>query len=187
MIVVVTGIPGTGKTTVASKAMELLHKEGINYRMITYGDVMIEIAKSKGIAEDRDSMRKLDPKTQRNIQELAAEKIGSMEGNILVDTHCTIKTPRGYLPGLPEWVLRRLKPNAIILVEAKPEEIISRRSKDKSRTRDEETPESIQLHQDTNRNIAAAYSMLTGATVKIIQNPEKGIENAAREMAEVLR
>jgi adenylate kinase len=187
MIAVVTGIPGTGKTTVATKAMELLKAEGIEYKMVTYGDVMIEIAKAKKIAEDRDAMRKLDPETQKKIQELAAEKIGTMKGNILVDTHCTIRTSRGFLPGLPEWVLRKLKPNAIILVEASPAEIAGRRNRDKSRTRDAETVEGIALHQDTNRNIAAAYSVFTGATVKVIQNPDNGVEQSGKEMAEVLK
>jgi adenylate kinase len=187
MIAVVTGIPGTGKTTVATKAMELLKAEGIEYKMVTYGDVMIEIAKAKKIAEDRDAMRKLDPETQKRIQELAAEKIGTMKGNILVDTHCTIRTPRGFLPGLPEGVLKKLKPNAIILVEASPAEIAGRRNRDKTRTRDAESVEGIALHQDTNRNIAAAYSVFTGATVKVIQNPDNGVDAAGKEMAGVLK
>ncbi|MBN2014339.1 MAG: adenylate kinase [Candidatus Altiarchaeota archaeon] len=187
MIAVVTGIPGTGKTTVANKAMDLLRKEGIDYEMVTYGTVMIEIAKSKGIVGNRDDMRKLDSETQRMIQELAAENIAGMEGNILVDTHCTIKTPRGYLPGLPEWVLRKLKPDAVILIEATPKEISTRRGCDKSRSRDDESVEWIALHQEMNRNISAAYSVFTGATVKVIQNPQGKIEEAAEAMAEVLR
>ncbi len=186
MIVIVTGIPGTGKTTVATKAMELLEKKDIKYEMVTYGNVMIRIAKDKNIVEDRDDMRKLDSETQKMIQELAAEKIGCMEGNVLVDTHCTISTPGGYLPGLPEWVLRKLKPDAIILVEASAKEIYDRRTFDKSRNRDGESVEGIRLHQEMNRSISAAYSVFTGATVKVIQNPAGKVEEAAKEMIEVL-
>ena len=46
MLAIVTGIPGTGKTTVASKAMSMLQDEGVVYEMVTYGDVMIDIADS---------------------------------------------------------------------------------------------------------------------------------------------
>lgn len=187
MLVVVTGIPGTGKTTVALKAMDLLQDEGIAYEMVTYGDVMIEIAKSRGMAGNRDDMRRLDTNTQREIQEAAAKKISERGGNTLVDTHCTINTPRGYLPGLPEWVLRKLKPECIILVEAKPGEIVKRRAGDKTRGRDNEMEDEIRLHQEMNRSIAAAYSVFTGATVKIINNPQGGIDETAMEMAEVLK
>ncbi len=187
MLAVVTGIPGTGKTTVATRAMDILQDEGIKYEMVTYGDVMIDIAKSRKIVESRDDMRKLDSKTQREIQESAAKRISEMEGNILVDTHCTISTPNGYLPGLPEWVLRKLKPDCIILVEAKSEEIAKRRMGDKRRSRDEEMKEGIELHQMMNRSFAAAYSVLTGATVRVINNPQGKIDKATREMIEVLR
>jgi len=60
MLAVVTGIPGTGKTTVAMKAMDILRDEGVIYEMVTYGTVMIDIAKSKKLVEDRDDMRKLE-------------------------------------------------------------------------------------------------------------------------------
>ncbi len=189
MLVIVTGIPGTGKTTVATRALDTLKGEGINYELVTYGTVMFEIARDQQMVSDRDHMRKLSPDKQREIQEGAAKKISGMakEENILLDTHCTISTPKGFLPGLPEWVLRELKPDSIILVEAETEEIAARRAKDKARARDDEVSREIALHQDINRSIAAAYSMLCGATVKIIPNPQGEIDKAASMMAGILR
>ncbi len=112
---VVTGVPGVGKTSV----MEGIAREkGI--RIVNFGTVMLEIAKSKGLVEDRDQIRKLPVEVQRDIQQKAGQKIFEM-GNALIDTHCTIKTPGGYYPGLPEWVLKTLKPNRIVLVEATPD------------------------------------------------------------------
>jgi len=98
MLAVLTGIPGTGKTTTAKKALEMLKTEGIGYEMITYGDVMFEIAKAKNLVADRDQMRKLAPDNQRVVQKDAAKKISVMAGtkNVIVDTHCTISTPKGY-------------------------------------------------------------------------------------------
>ncbi len=189
MLAVVTGIPGTGKTTVATKALDILEKEGKKYELITYGDIMVEIAISKNIVKHRDEMRRLNPDQQKEIQKLAAKKISKFSRNkdVLVDTHCTISTPKGYLPGLPEWVLSELKPNFFILIESKPEEIPTRRESDKSRNRDSEITDEIKLHQEMNRSIAAAYSVFTGATVAIIQNRQGQINEAVNRMVEILR
>jgi len=189
MLVVVTGIPGTGKTTVASKAIEKLAQEGVKYSMVTYGTVMFEIAQEKKLVANRDEMRKLSPKVQKEVQEKAAEKIRKMSKgeNVILDTHCSIKTPKGYFPGLPENILRKLKPDVIVIVESIAEEINLRRLNDRSRDRDDEGVEGIRLHQDMNRNFAAAYCVLSGACVKIVQNPQGKVEQAAGEMASVLR
>lgn len=189
MLAVLTGIPGTGKTTVAKKALEVLKGDNISYELVTYGDIMFDIAKSENLVEDRDQMRKLNPEQQKKIQKEAAKEISNMgaEKNILVDTHCTISTHRGYLPGLPHWVLNELKPDVFIIIEAKPEEIAMRRQGDRTRQRDGELTEEIRLHQELNRGIAMAYSVFSGCTVKIIENPQGKIEEAARNMSEILR
>ena len=108
------------------------------------------------------------------------------ESNIIVDTHCLVKTPEGYLPGLPLWVLEELKPNVIVLIEADPEEIIRRRFKDKSRYRDVEEEKELKLHQELNRAIATAYAMITGATIKIVENHDGKLDEAVEDFLKVL-
>lgn len=182
MKVVVTGIPGTGKTTVLERAIA---ESGKKYIYVNYGDVMFDEAKSRGLVKDRDEMRKLDPKIQKEIQRNAAKKIGKME-NVIVDTHASILTPNGYLPGLPEWVLKEIMPNIIVILEASPEEILRRRAKDTSRKRDADDIEGIKEHQEMNRAVAMAYSVLTGATIKIIQNHDNGLEEAVKNLSKIL-
>ncbi|CEG11803.1 Adenylate kinase [groundwater metagenome] len=182
MKIVVTGIPGTGKTTVLEKAIAESEKK---YAHVNYGNVMFDEAKSKGLVKDRDEMRKLDPKIQKDIQKNAAKKIGKME-NVIIDTHASILTPNGYLPGLPEWVLKEIMPNTIVILEASPEEISRRRSKDISRKRDAEDIGGIKEHQEMNRAIAMAYGVITGATIKIIQNHDNGLEEAAKNLSKIL-
>ncbi len=185
MKVVVTGTPGAGKTTVLNKALEEI--EG--FKVINYGDKMLEVAIDEKLVEHRDEMRKLPAEEQRRIQRLAARKIAeeAKETDIIVDTHCTILTPKGYLPGLPKWVLDELQPELLIIIEANPDEILVRRIKDTTRVRDIQYIAQIEEHQLMNRVIAMAYAMYTGATVKIIRNHDEKLEEAARELADALR
>jgi adenylate kinase len=180
-VIVVTGIPGVGKTTVMQKAAE-----GMDIQFVTFGTIMIDIAKELKLVKDRDEMRKLTLDQQKQLQIKTAEKVGIMK-NVILDTHCTIQTPKGYMPGLPEWVLRKLNPTAIIIVEADPQEIFSRRTKDTTRNRDTDSVEKIAEHQMMNRAAAMAYAALTGATVKIVFNHDNALEAAVKEAEPVLQ
>jgi len=136
----------------------------------------------------RDELRKMPQDKQVEIQKNAAAKIADMakKETIFVDTHCTIRTPSGYLTGLPEWVLRALKPNVIVLIEADPAEIAKRRETDSSRDRDAETKDEIAVHQEINRAAAISYCMLTGATAKIIKNRQNKLLDAVKELVELI-
>jgi adenylate kinase len=180
-VIVVTGIPGVGKTTVMQKAAE-----GMDIQFVTFGTVMIDIAKELGLVKDRDEMRKLTLDQQKQLQIKTAEKVGKMK-NVILDTHCTVKTPKGYMPGLPEWVLRKLNPTAIIIVEADPQEIFNRRAKDTTRNRDPDSVEKIAEHQMMNRAAAMAYATLTGATVKIVFNHDNALDAAVKEAEPVIQ
>jgi len=179
-VVVVTGIPGVGKTTVMKEAAE-----GIDIQFVTFGTVMEDIAIEMNLVKDRDEMRKLTLERQKELQIKTAEKVAKMD-NVIVDTHCTVKTPKGYMPGLPEWVIKKLNPTAIVVVEADPEEIYNRRSKDITRNRDPDSKEKIAEHQQMNRAAAMAYATLSGATVKIVFNHDNAIEDAVKDAAPVL-
>ena len=117
-IVIVTGVPGVGKSTVMNAAKDF------GYSIVNFGTTMFEEAKKEGV-KDRDDLRKLPVDVQKRLQKQAGEKIGQMD-NIIVDTHASILTSSGYWPGLPEWTVKAIMPNQIVLVEAFPEEIESR-------------------------------------------------------------
>lgn len=182
-VVVIAGIPGSGSTTVLDNALE-----DLEYVQVNYGDVMLEIAQGKGLVKHRDSLRKLDPDVQKEVQMAAANSIRkrALETNIIVDTHCTIKTPAGYLPGLPRWVLEELQPDQFILIEADGDEILMRRISDVTRSRDTERLADINQHQEMNRATAMAYAVLTGATVKVIGNHNDRLDEAVAMMKETL-
>lgn len=188
-IVVVTGVPGSGKSTVIDGALKRLKVEGTVYNIMNYGDVMLELTRNQEGIKDRDDMRKVSTDRYREIQREAARRIvrAAKKGPIIVDTHCLIKKPEGYYPGLPSWVLEELNPESIVVIEATPEEIAGRRAKDITRRRDRELMEEVEEHQMMNRATAAAYAAFSGATVKIIQNKDKGLKEAVKKMVEALR
>jgi len=185
--VIITGVPGVGKTTVVTEALKKLKQEGIEYQSINFGTFMFDVAKADGTVNDRDQMRTLDHTVQKKLQQRAAQKIAQIPGNVLIDTHASVKTPKGYLAGLPEWVLREIMPDLIVLVETDDDQILMRRLSDDTRSRDKEGSKAIAEHQQFNRAIAASYSMLTGGTIKIITNADFLLDRAADDMAAVLR
>ncbi len=180
MRVVISGVAGVGKSTVLDLVSRKTH-----YDVINYGTLMFEMAHEIGLVTDRDELRKLNVDTQINLQKKASQAIGKMD-NVIIDTHLAIKSPMGYLPGLPEWVLRELKVSVYFLIEAKPSLILERRNKDKLRKRDDDTIALITEHQDTNRQFAVAYSIYTGATINYVINPDGKPEVAAENIAKVL-
>lgn len=180
-VIVVTGIPGVGKTTVMKNAAE-----GMDIKFVTFGTVMVDIALELGYVKDRDEMRKLSLEQQKELQIKSAEKVASM-GNVILDTHCTVKTPKGYMPGLPEWVIKRINPTSIVVVEADPEEIYNRRATDVTRNRDPDSVEQIHEHQQINRAAAMAYAALSGSTVKIVFNNDDALDEAVKQAAPVLK
>jgi adenylate kinase len=182
-LVVLTGIPGSGSTTLLSRALE-----EVDYVHLNYGDIMTEIAIRDKIVDNRDALRKLPAETQKKIQAEAAKEIKarSENDNVIVDTHCTINTPAGFLPGLPMWVLEELQPDQFILVEAYPDEIIYRRLNDDTRERDRQKAKDIELHQQMNRATSMAYATLTGATVKIVTNHDNHLDSSVKRLVDVL-
>lgn len=179
--IIVTGIPGVGKTTV----MEAAARER-DLRIAVYGTVMFEEARARGLVTDRDEMRRLPPETQKEVQRAAGQAIAAM-GDVIVDTHCSIKTPTGFLPGLPAWVLEALQPSTIVLVEADPAEIHGRRTSDATRVRDADSLAAIAAHQDWNRRFAAACATLTGATVHTVMNHDSKVDEAIAQILPVVR
>ena len=169
--------------------LERLAAEGIAYEAVNFGSFMFDVARKEDLAADRDEMRKLGKDVQKRLQQAAASEIAAMsaDANIIVDTHSSVKTPAGFLAGLPEWVLKELMPDIVVLVETDPDQILMRRLGDASRTRDMEGARAIAEHQEFNRAVSAAYAMYTGCTVKVVRNENYLLERGIDDLADVLR
>jgi len=176
-----------GKTTVIDGALKKLEEEGITYQSINFGSFMFDVASHEGKVKDRDQIRKLDRNVQKELQRMAAKAIAAIAGNVIIDNHCSIRTTKGFLPGLPEWVLTELKPDMLILVETDEDQILQRRLKDPTRIRDMEGGKSIGEHQQFNRMIAGAIATQTGCMVKFVKNQDFLLDQAIQDMTESLR
>jgi adenylate kinase len=176
-MIIAMGVPGAGKTTV-------LKSLKTDYRIINYGDLMLEIEKKEFGIKDRDEMRKLPIGKQKLAQKLVARALARMKGKIILDTHCSVSTPSGYYPGLPFEFLRMWKVEALVYVTAHPDDIAKRRADDPTRVRD---VDDIALHDEMNKAYLAAYSAFTGAPAVLLYNDQGKLEETVAKFQAILK
>jgi adenylate kinase len=182
---IIVGIPGVGKTTLITRAAEMLNQRR-KTTVVIFGTIMFEEAKKMGL-RNRDEMRRMTVEDQRRLQDLAAQRITEMKDDIvLIDTHLFINTEEGYYPGLPMRLLNIMKPTNMVMVAADPREIAERRKSDQTRQRDIASAENIQKELDISRVMVASCSILTGAPFAIIMNNDGQISEAAANIAKIL-
>src|SRR3989338_11086894 len=179
-MIIIMGLPGSGKSTV----LNALRSKRNDYAISNYGDLMLDIEKSKGWVKTRDEMRKLPIEKQKMAQKLVAKKLAKEKGKFVLDTHCSINTPNGYYPGLPFEFLKGLDVEALVYVTASLDEIKQRRINDPNRVRD---VDNIEEHDSMNRYYLAAYSAFTGAPAVIIYNKQGAVEEAVAKLGNLLK
>lgn len=183
---IIVGIPGVGKTTLITRAAEILNQKR-KTTVVIFGTVMFEEAKKKMGLKNRDELRRMAVEDQRRLQDLAAQRITEMNDDIvIIDTHLFINTDEGYYPGLPMRLLSIMKPTNMVMVAADPSEIAARRKSDQTRQRDIASAENIQKELDISRVMVASCSILTGAPFAIIMNNDGQMGEAAANIVKIL-
>jgi adenylate kinase len=174
-IVVVTGTPGAGKTTIVNSVKGL--KE---YTSVGVGDLMERLGTERGYVKNRDEIRTLGNFKITGLRNETFSYISSFDGKVIVDTHATVvNTKRRYIPGFPFEALMLMKTIlGFVYVDASSEEIIARRNKDKSRARNEEDKAIIDDQRTINLSMLAYYSSYLNVPLYIIENTEGHMEEA---------
>jgi adenylate kinase len=187
--VVVTGIPGVGKTTVLNELQELARQQRFDLTVLNFGSTMNEIMRKLGKSMHRDEMRQQAIETQKRTQELAAHEVLNRAGAglLVIDTHMFVRTSSGMWAGLPKNVLDIIKPRLLVLIEANPEHIAARRRGDVDRKREQGLAEEIAFDLEWSRASAAASAVQTGAPVKVIRNDTSRQKQAAQELFQAIR
>jgi adenylate kinase len=182
--IVIVGVPGVGKSTVVEKAKAAVPGSTVQ----VFGTAMFDEAIRLKWVKHRDEMRKLPVEKQKKLQEAAAARIRKGKGKVVfIDTHLFIRTPEGFWPGLPFRVIQPMKPTHLILVEASPKEIVARRKNDTTRYRDEITEEEVEDELTLARNFLSAASLVSGAPMSFVHNHEGKSEQAASQIAALVR
>lgn len=189
-LVVLVGAPGVGKSTVQNVSLEQLQTVK-PIKVAVFGDYMFEMARKAKLVENRDEMRSKIPRDKyRELQMKAAEQIArdAKDRSVIVNTHLSMVTSFGLIPGMPLEILKMLAPKIIVVIEADPSEIAIRQKEDKARERsDFGDAEKLREFQNYSRSCAAAYSVIQNVPVKIIINRQGRIRDAAAELTEVLK
>ncbi|MGC8975299.1 MAG: adenylate kinase [Thermoprotei archaeon] len=198
-VAIVVGVAGVGKSTVLSYARKILEDEGYVVETLNYGDFMLKYVIEKGICRNRDEIRSLPLSEQRSVQSLVAKEMRNYINSlplkypekdivVFVDTHAVIKTATGFWPGLPEYVVKELKPDTIVVVEADPQLIVQRQSRDLSRYRKDYSDVGLVKEvMDFIRMFSVASATLVGASVSIVRNEENKAEEAGKSLAELVK
>ena len=184
--IVIVGIPGVGKTTVVTKVFEILNSKNKSVSVVSFGNLMFEEALNYGV-KDRDDLRKLSISQQQDLQKKAAERIAKLNDNVvIIDTHAFITTPAGFYPGLPDYVIKIIKPSNFISISARPEVIFNRRKQDETRHRDVVSIDLIKKELAVQDAMLSSCSVLSGSPLKTILNDEGKVEEAAMNVIKAI-
>ena len=182
-VTLVSGVNGVGLSSVCQAVRRGL---GDGYKLINFGDVMLEQAAAMGITTERAQLGTLSQTETRRLQRRAGEFVSreAATTNVILSTHLAVETLEGYVQGLPVEVLHDVSPDAFVLVEADPETILERR-RESDRDLDGVTERKIDFEQDLNRSAALQYARDQNAPVQFIEN-EGELEDAVERLADAL-
>lgn len=172
--ILLTGVPGVGKTTVAEWARA---RAGVS--STSWAEAMRAILVKQGEAgvELADLARDL----RRDIQRQAAESIG--EHFDIVEGQLTTVDSRGYFP-LPPDVLAPLRVRMIVALDAPPGQVYDRRLHDAIRRRPVATVAEIAAHARANLSNALGLGRTLGIPVIVLANLDGQLERTAAALVQ---
>lgn len=182
--VIVVGVQASGKTTLLKK----LSKKGI--KIMNIGDIMMDYALKKRYVRYRDELRYIDANnrnTYKKIQFGAFAAVGKLNGNIVIDTHATIKAGNRHIPGLPYSCIKLLKGiKGFVYIDSSMEDILKRRKVDRSRKREEDSPTEIETDKSVAVAITSYYASVLNTPMYVIENRNGHMKEASSELKTAL-
>jgi len=182
-VVLLVGISGAGKSTLLEKI-----SASATYTLVNLGTIMFEIAKSEGIVSTRDQIKKLKNYDTSRLRDLAFQKIGKEQGNLLIDTHISIENSDQACisPGIPIDLLSQIKPAGLIYIDAPSTDILERRLADTSRSRENQTVSALDTQRIIDLSLLSYYMAYLNIPLYIIINKQGRFEEAATSLKKAL-
>jgi adenylate kinase len=187
-IVILAGTPGAGKTSILN---EIKNTSGKKYKIVGIGTEMLNIANKgngKGMkVADRDMIRSLDSDEIAKLRFRACSSINKMTGNIVLDTHASIKKGNRYVLGFFIDELKKFKNlKALVYIDSRAHDIIFRRAKDLGRKREVESIEELDTQREINIGLISAYAAHMHIPIYIIRNEQDHLDAAVKETHKAL-
>jgi adenylate kinase len=181
--VIVVGVQASGKTTV-------LKEIGKGVKIMNTGDIMMDFALKRGYVKHRDELRYLDANHRdvyKKMQAGAFADAGKKKGNIAIDTHATVKAAKRHIPGLPYNCIKLLKDiRGFVYIDSNTKDILKRRSVDKSRKREDDSPTEIETDKSIAISITSYYASVLNTPLYIIENKDGHLKEAVSELRTAL-
>ena len=182
-IVFVCGSPGAGKTSIINGVAKDRH-----YRIVNVGTLMTNIAVRKKYVKDRDQIRHLSANKINELQIATFREISKMSGNIILDTHATVEQNGRYVPGIAIPHCKYLKTLVgFIYIDALTNDIAKRRKDDKTRRREDERLELIDVQRLINVSILSACSTYFNLPLYVVFNEQGKLNSTMKQFKADLR
>ncbi len=177
--IIVTGTPGSGKTTVLKALSDI--------RVINMGTEMLKYTADKNIT-NRDEIRKVLSYSDINrIRKSIFEELNKIDSDFLFETHTSVKKGSKYIPGFSDTELRMLKEvKAIIYIDATAGEILLRRQNDSTRERENETEEDINEQRSINIALASYFSACLNVPLYMVRNRQNMVSETNNEVRKAI-
>ncbi len=182
-VTLVSGVPGAGVSSVLSEATQRTD----DVRLFNFGDIMLEQAMSRRVAESRDDLSGLPGYEREYLQRAAAEYVRNQASgsHLLVNVRFVVNTSEGYVHGLPDAVLWEMNPDRFVLVEADSSTVLQRRDDDDYRSYPDVSEPELEFHQELNSQAALIYSSKVGGSIHQVRN-SGDVEDAAERVLELV-
>ncbi|MGH3685125.1 MAG: AAA family ATPase [Pseudonocardiaceae bacterium] len=178
--VLVTGVQGVGKTTLARLAARALGLEAWDY-----ADLMMRVEPAIRHKDDLRFIAWSDRvQVYSKVDKLLAELFWPGDGRdtcILLENHLSIIDKVG-MHTFPYEDARRYNPVGLVVVEASPEDVLQRRRTDGKRNRHIGSLMEVAEQQRINRREAGFIGKLIGIPIIAVTNNDR--EQAARQLAD---
>lgn len=151
--VLVTGLPGSGKTTLVNSS-RFPHDIAAP---ITFSDLMDDVLRETSGGRP---LAQLWPLERERVQKSAAERLAAYRPDrlLVIDGHLIVPTQRGWERGVPPEVWSMISMIAIVIVIVPAEEMERRRGHELSQTGTQERIEEITIRQNMVQSTATYYA-----------------------------